>query len=291
MKKTLKNINITLISQLVLSLIVLLIGILVMAFKRFGLVDINLYVSLLFYIYAFFSIIAYFIKRKEDDYELLLLSLINIITATFVYVFREDNLSMILGGAMCMYTVLLVINRGYKVVVLSKENSYMWIIKFIVTFLIAFLGILTASNLFNDITVQTLLFGYYFISLGFMLTMENVIEMVVTEEAFKRILYKIVKDDEQSPSDLNLEEIKKELDITPIEVKEEKVSTKKKVSKPKTTATSKKSTTKKTAPKTKKTEVLATSTKTQKSASKKTTSSTKTKTQTKRKVGRPKKTK
>lgn len=205
MKKTLKSLDLNLISQLILGIIVLIMGIVVMVFKSFGLIDIVLYASILFYIYALFSTIMYFVRRKEGDYELLLLSLINIITATFMFVFKKDNPPMILGAGMSIYTILVVANRGCKILLLKNQNNYIWIIKFIVTFLIAFLGMLTTFNLFNEVTVQTMMYGFYFMSLGFMLTIENIIEIFITDETFKKILSKILDEEDLSS---NLEEIK-----------------------------------------------------------------------------------
>jgi len=205
-KKTFKNAELNLISQLSLSIIVMLMGVVIIIFKSFGLIDVNLYVSILFYIYAFFSTIMYFVKRKEGDYELLLLSLINIITATFINIFKADNVAMILGAAMTIYTILITANRGYKAYSLKRNNSYMWIIKFIVTFLIAFLGILTAYNLYNEVTVQTMMFGFYFISLGFMLTVEDIIELFMTDEKLKKLLAKVLEDEPKR----DLEEVKEE---------------------------------------------------------------------------------
>ncbi len=227
MKNTLKRIDLCLINQLILSVIVLLIGVVVTIFKSFGLIDIVLYISLLFYIYSFFSILLYFIRRKEGDYELLLLSLINIITATFMFVFKKDNPPMILGAAMTIYTILLVINRGVKILKLKSENNFMWVVKFLVTFLIAFLGMLTTYNLFNEVTVQTLMFGFYFMSLGFMTTIENLIEIFITDTIFKKILSKILEDE-----NVKLEEIIEivDLDSTKSESKPKTVKVKKEAS-------------------------------------------------------------
>lgn len=195
MKDTLKRVDLCLINQLILSLVALIIGVVVMIFKSFGLIDIVLYISILFYIFSFFSILLYFIRRKEGDYEILILSLINIITATFMFIFKADNPPMILGAAMTIYTILIVLNRGFKVLKLKKDDNFMWIIKFIITFLIAFLGMLTTYNLFNEVTVQTMMFGFYFMSFGFMSIVENVIEIFVTDTVFKKILSKILVDE------------------------------------------------------------------------------------------------
>lgn len=209
MKKNLKSIDLHLIANLILSVIVLIMGIIIMIFKAFGLTDIILYVSILFYIFAFFSIIAYFIKRREGDYELLLLSLINIIVATYMFVFQNDNLPMILGSAMTVYTILMVANRGYKVLMLKNQDNFVWTVKFIMTFLLAFVGILTTINLFNETTVQTMMMGYYFISTGVLMTIESAIELFVTDRAFNKIVSKLI---DEEPKEL--EEIKEEVVVT-----------------------------------------------------------------------------
>lgn len=225
MNDALKNLNISLVSNLILSVIVIIIGIITTVFKSFGLVDIVLYASILFYVFAFFSIIAYFVKRNKGDYETLLLSLINIITATVMFVLKGQDELMVLGLGMTLYTIMMVFNRMYKIIYLKNENSFMWIVKFVTTFLIGVLGALTAYNLFNEVSVQTLLYGYYFITLGVIMTLENTIDLVVTDDKFDKAMKKIIAEED---SRSKLEEIKEEK-----VVKEEKTVKEVKTAKPK----------------------------------------------------------
>lgn len=218
MKEKLKRMELNLISQLVLSVFILLVGVIIMIFKAFGLININLYISILFFILAFLSTITYFVRRKEGDYELLILSLINIVIATFIYIFKSSNAPMILGASMTVYTILVILNRGYKIFVLKRQNNYMWVIKFVVTFLIGFLGILTSFNLYNEVTVQTMMFGYYFISLGFMMMLENVIELFITDDKLRKLLSKLLEDEPRR--DLEEVEIKDEIKVKEKDVKE-----------------------------------------------------------------------
>lgn len=206
MKKTLKNSDLSLITQVTLSLLIMIMGIIIMIFKAFGLVEIVLYISILFYVLAFLSILAYFIKRKEGDYEILLLALISVITATFLFVFKNDNVPMILGIGMTIFTILEIMNRIYKIFTLKKEENFMWIIKFIITFVIGVLGLLTTINLFKEITVQTMMIAYYFITFGFLLSIENFIELFMTDKQFKKIISKMLDEDPYS----NLENIKED---------------------------------------------------------------------------------
>lgn len=225
MNNALKNLNISLVSNLILSVIVIIIGIITTVFKSFGLVDIVLYASILFYVFAFFSIIAYFVKRNKGDYETLLLSLINIITATVMFVLKGQDELMVLGLGMTLYTIMMVFNRMYKIICLKNENSFMWIVKFVTTFLIGVLGALTAYNLFNEVSVQTLLYGYYFITLGVIMTLENTIDLVVTDDKFDKAMKKVIAEEDYRSK---LEEIKEEK-----VVKEEKTVKEVKTAKPK----------------------------------------------------------
>lgn len=290
MKKTLKNIDLNLISVLILNFLVLIMGLVVIIFKSFGLIDIVLYISILFYIYALFSTACYFVKRKEGDYETLLLALINIIVATFMFIFKNENAPMILGTGLTIYTVLLIINRICKIIYLKNKNSFVWIIKSLITFLITFLGILTIFNLFKEVTVQTMMFGFYFMSLGFMLILENVIEIFVSDSTFRKILSKLLDDPNKT-----LEEIKEDtIDLTSGTTKslkeikkEEKPTAQKKVVKKDT----KKETKPKIEVKTKE-EIKKSSSKTKESV-KKVTKANESKKEVKptpKKVGRPKKT-
>ena len=172
MKKTLKNADLTLVSQLVLSLLIMIMGIIVMVYKSFGLIEIVLYISILFYILTCISVISYFVKRREKDYE-----------------------TLILGTGLTIFALLEIFNRIYKIAILKKEDNFMWIIKFIITFVIGVLGLLTSINLYKEITVQTMMIAYYFITFGFALSIENFIEIFITDKKFKIILAKLLDED------------------------------------------------------------------------------------------------
>ena len=223
MKKS--QMDISLISQVVLSVLVIIMGIVIMIFKSFGLLDMVLYTSILFFIFSFFSVICYFVKRKEGDYEILILALINIITATFMFALKSYDNEVVLGTGMVIFTVLMLANRCYKVFTLKSENSYMWTVKFICTFLIGFLGMLTCINLYKAVTVPTLMFGYYFISLGVILTIESVFELCVTQDMFDKLVNTVV-DSEYNNLEM-IDAIKNEDEVKEVSISMEKMPGKK----------------------------------------------------------------
>lgn len=186
------------IIEAVLYFLLIIMGIIIMSFPAFGLINPIFYLGALFYIYAFFTVIAYFTSRKEKDYELLFNSLINIIVASFLMAVPNENVPFMLGTAMLIYTLLIIVNRGLIVYKYKTNDNYLWIIKFIITFLIAFLGILTIINLYNELSVQTLIIGYYFVTLGIMLITEPLFKLFISPKKFNEIVAKILEEDEKS---------------------------------------------------------------------------------------------
>ena len=184
--------DLTLITQLVLSILIFIGGVTIMIFKSFGLIDMVLYGSIIFFILAFFGVICYFVRRREGDYEILLFSLISILTATFMFIFKNDDAAMILGAGLTIFNILVVANRIYKIITYKNQDNFMWSVKFIGTFLIGFLAILTCVNLYKEISVQTLMLGYYFTCLGVIMTIENLVELFVTKDKFDKFVSNVV---------------------------------------------------------------------------------------------------
>ena len=187
--------DLTLITQLVLSILIFIGGVTLMIFKSFGLIDMVLYGSIIFFILAFFGVICYFIRRREGDYEILLFSLISILTATFLFIFKNDDAAMILGAGLTIFNILVIANRIYKIVTYKNQDNFMWSVKFIGTFLIGFLAILTCVNLYKEISVQTLMLGYYFTCLGVIMTIENLVELFVTKDKFDKFVSKVIENE------------------------------------------------------------------------------------------------
>ena len=187
--------DLTLITQLVLSILIFIGGVTIMIFKSFGLIDMVLYGSIIFFILAFFGVICYFIRRRGGDYEILLFSLISILTATFMFIFKNEDAAMILGAGLTIFNILVIANRIYKIVTYKNQDNFMWSVKFIGTFLIGFLAILTCVNLYKEISVQTLMLGYYFTCLGVIMTIENLVELFVTKDKFDKFVSKVIENE------------------------------------------------------------------------------------------------
>ena len=197
------------IIEAALYFVLIIMGIIIMSFPAFGLIDPIFYLATLFYIYSFFIVIAYFTTREEKEYELLFNSLISIIVASFLMSAGSTNIPFMLGTSILIYTLLIVVNRGYIVYKLKMKNNYLWIIKFIITFLVAFLGILTIINLYNELSVQTLIIGYYFVTLGIILITEPIFKIFISPATFNKIVKKIIEDGEKEKKTISKKDLTK----------------------------------------------------------------------------------
>lgn len=189
MKKIIKENPIILIKA-ILYLIIFMIGVLLMSYPALGMIKPVYYVSMTFYAVSFFTILAYFIKRDKNNYELLLISLNNILIATFMFVFQSEISNLVLGTSMVVYTLFNISIKGIYVNKYKNENNYIWSTKLIELVLLVLVGMLTAINLYSEMSVITLMFGYYFITYGIINLMEPIYSYLIKSGYFKEIFKK-----------------------------------------------------------------------------------------------------
>ena len=84
---------------------------------------------------------------------------------------------------------------------------------------------LTCINLYKAVTVPTLMFGYYFISLGVILTIESVFELCVTQDMFDKLVNTVV-DSEYNNLEM-IDAIKNEDEVKEVSISMEKMPGKK----------------------------------------------------------------
>lgn len=189
MKKTIKKNPLILIKG-ILYLTIVIIGMLLMSYPALGMIKPVYFVSMTFYAVSFFTILAYFIKRNKNNYELLLISLNNILIATFMFVFQSEISNIVLGTSMIVYTLFNISIKGLYSYRYKSENNYMWSTKLIELVLLVLIGLLTAINLYSEMSVITLMFGYYFITYGIINLMEPVYCYLIESGYFKELLNK-----------------------------------------------------------------------------------------------------
>lgn len=194
MFKKLSKVNPEILVNIVLNLITMLIGIILMSYPAFGLLNPLYYISLVFYIFSFFTVIAYFLQRKNENYELLFLSLINILTATFMYLYQNKTAAFMFGTSLLIFVLLNILNKGIYSLKFKSEKNYKWFFKLLEVTLIGVVGIFTIVNLYNEVSVITMMFGYFFVTYGIINMIEPLFELGIETKYFKKLLNEITKE-------------------------------------------------------------------------------------------------
>ena len=218
------------ILDVMLYCIFIVTGFILLNFSSIELLNPIKYASPLFYMFGFFSLLVYFVNRKERTSELLIFGFINVCVASFILIYMSfPDSGFILADAVLVYSIANVINKGFACKELAREKDINFFPKVSVTILLLLLGVFVVSSLYTKIEVGSLILGYYFIIFGLLSLLEPLMS----------ILSRNVKVEERVLDLLSYEkEIKKEKPRVK-EIKNDRIVTKK------TTKTSKTKKTKK----------------------------------------------
>lgn len=153
--------------DLMLYCFFVVVGYLMLKFPELEVLKPVEYAPPIFYMFAFMSLVAYFVNRRPNDYEFLFFGLINVIVGTYVLIneYFSDS-SFIIGSAVLLYAIANVLNKGYHTKKLIADNDINVYIKLAVTTLLTLLSLLVLTDLFNNSEAVDMVLGYYFMGFG-----------------------------------------------------------------------------------------------------------------------------
>jgi uncharacterized membrane protein HdeD (DUF308 family) len=163
--------------DLMLYCIYVVMGYILIGFPEVEILNPMEYSPVLFFMFGFFSLIAYFLNRRVGNYEYLFLGLINVMVATFVLVhafFGNDALLMAL--AISIYSLSIILNKSYYLVHMLKNKDINFYPKTITVILLIFIGLLTVSPIFAKYAAANMILGYYLMAFGLV----NLLEVLLT---------------------------------------------------------------------------------------------------------------
>lgn len=163
--------------DLMLYCIYVVMGYILIGFPEVEILNPMEYSPVLFFMFGFFSLIAYFLNRRVGNYEYLFLGLINVMVATFVLVhafFGNDALIMAL--VISIYSLSIILNKSYYLVHMLKNKDINFYPKTITVILLIFIGLLTVSPIFAKYAAANMILGYYLMAFGLV----NLLEVLLT---------------------------------------------------------------------------------------------------------------
>lgn len=196
--------------DIMLYTIIAVVGYLTLKFSSIDTIKIIDYVPPIFYMFAFFSLVAYFVNRRPNNYEFLLFGLINVIVGSFVIVnLSYPESGFILGNAVLIYSIANVLNKGYHTKRLLEMKDINVYTKLAITILAALLGLLIIFNLYQNNIFQSLVLGYYFMTFGLISLLEPLLMIVMKSPKVEAYLVNLLEDEEVTEKkEIKLKEVK-----------------------------------------------------------------------------------
>lgn len=230
-------------------------GFALLNFADMGLKNVIFCAPCIFYTFAFFSIIAYFINRRKGDYEYLFFGFINVLVGSFIIVYTYyPNSGFILSDAILLYSIANVLNKCYSCKRLIQEKDVNFFVKISITILLLFLGVFVVSSLYEKVDYGILILGYYFATFGLLSLLEPLSSILLEDEMIHSYIFNLLSyDNKKEKKNVETKEVEvKEVEVKRIkkeekeEPKEEKKVVKRTRKTPVKKETAKKATTKKT---------------------------------------------
>lgn len=152
-------------TPIVLAILLIIIGVFILSLPILDLVNIRLTLLLTFGSIAFFNLTSYLITYKDKDLESLLTCIVSVIIS-----FLIGYLNLSIAGNVAI--ILMIWVAFISLVRLKKADYYndrrnkLWIIQMVSLAIFILTGLITSINLSYSSTIQTLMFGYFFLING-----------------------------------------------------------------------------------------------------------------------------
>lgn len=178
--------------DLMLYCIYVVMGYILIGFPEVEILNPMEYSPVLFFMFGFFSLVAYFLNRRVGNYEYLFLGLINVMVATFVLVhafFGNDALIMAL--VISIYSLSIILNKSYYLVHMLKNKDINFYPKTITVILLIFIGLLTVSSIFAKYAAANMILGYYLMAFGLVNLLEVLLTILIRNPRLDNVLTSI----------------------------------------------------------------------------------------------------
>lgn len=219
-------------SEILLYMFTLIMGLYLIFYPDFGHSNPLFTVACMFVVLAFISFIAYYAGKKEGDYELLLLSLVNIVIAVFLYYFRDGNLAFILSFSLSAWSFFYITLKMISAFQYKFENHKQYSLKIITAIITLLIASVSIFKLFNDdVLVSLLVYGYFFIIISSLNFLEVALNTIVFDTNDKNT-FKIIKPTQKKQT-VQIKQVKTLVEEKEIEASKKKPTTKKKPTKTK----------------------------------------------------------
>jgi uncharacterized membrane protein HdeD (DUF308 family) len=172
-------------TNLIVSAILTLLGILMLVVPFLGYIEPNNLLYILFSIYACIKIIEVIITPKTNDYEDISTAIACTLAAISGFKFASLDSAMVLSLTLASWVGIMSIIKLIKLDYYHDRENGMFYVNLITFSLFLLLGLLTSINLYFSQTVQILMLGFFFVINGLLNLAEDGIRILLTSKNIK----------------------------------------------------------------------------------------------------------
>lgn len=172
-------------TNLIVSAILTLMGILMLLVPFLGFMEPNIVLYVTFSIYACVKVIEVIITPKTTDYEDIFTAIACALAAISGFRFVNENTPMVLGITLASWVGIMAIIKLIKLDYYDDRKNGMFYINLITFSLFLTLGLLTSINLYFNKSVEILMLGFFFVINGLLNLGEDAIRILVVRNNIK----------------------------------------------------------------------------------------------------------
>ncbi len=182
-------------TNLIVSFVLLLMGILMLIVPFLEFMEPNMLLYVVFSIYALVKIIEVIItKNNNGDYEDIFTAIACSLAAISGFKFISYDPPMVLSLTLASWVGIMAIIKLIKLDYYHDRENGMLYVNLITFSLFLLLGFLTSINLYFNETVQVLMLGFFFVINGLLNLAEDGIRILVSRNSIK------ISDNKKSPT-------------------------------------------------------------------------------------------
>ena len=153
------------LTPVVLAILLIILGVVIISLPVLDFVNLKVTLFVSFGLIAIFNLVSFIITYKDKDVESLLTF---IVSALILFLVGYLDLKKFVNVAMILmiWVAFISLVRLKKADYYNDRKNKAWIIQMVSIAIFILTGLLTAVNLSYSSTIQTLLFGYFFLING-----------------------------------------------------------------------------------------------------------------------------
>ncbi len=147
-----------------------------------GMDDVNYLFFIVMLFYGLVSYTLYMFIRRKDDYEYLFIALASVIAGTAGVIFHDESSTLVLSLSLVAWISMVAIIKLIKMDYYHDRNDILWFIRTITFVLFLIIGTLTCVNLYYNIKIQSLMLGFFLISVSILELFDPIADFLINKK-------------------------------------------------------------------------------------------------------------